>query len=340
MSLKLMSSGIILLAGFSLALTSFSSSSAGIKSQESTTELMPLNSEQTPQQRLSIIINQYQNICASEECQTQLKKLKKFARWGDAKSQLVIASAYLYGDGFEQDTEAAISWLKRAAYNSFPNSQKYSLKAFHMMAKLYQKGIGVEQDLQLATKYFDKLTEKQYGPLLFDRAFVEFEQENLTQGISLLEQASENRFYEASYYLARMYQQGDIVKRDINQAAIYYEKIVKADYKDSRHRLEELISEMESNSATISNTKSPQEKSLINRLNSTLDIEVINVNAYSMDSKDAIRNLLVRLKQTSNRFTAAPGTRIKGRTCGQTSNSCNYMTEEDIEDRLNEGAGN
>lgn len=140
-----------------------------------------------------------------------------YGRWADPKAQLVLDSTYLHGDGVKQNTDKAISWLKRAAYNDAP---RYSLKAYHMMAKLYQQGIAVEQDLELANKYFNKLTDKNYGPVLFDRAFIEFEQNNLAQGITLLEQASNSLYPEASYFLARMYQKGEFVEQHISKAAI------------------------------------------------------------------------------------------------------------------------
>lgn len=304
---------------------------------EVTTDALPV--QETPQQLLSALINNYQKICNAENCHKQLKQLKKYGRWGDAKSQLMLGSAYLYGDGVEQDTDKAISWLKRAAYNTSSNAGKYSLYAFHLMAKLYQNGIGVKQDQQLATKYLDKLAEKQYGPVLFDRAFIAFEQGNLKQGINLLDQASESRFVEASYYLARMYQQGNFIEKDINKAALYYEKVVKRDYKDSRHRLALIIEEMEENSTSLAANELSEEQRLINKLNATLNIEVITVNSYGMKKQDAMTNLLVGLSKNKARFAASTGSRIKGRTCGQTSYPCKGMTSEDIEDAINEGGG-
>ena len=199
--------------------------------------------QQTPQQRLSALLNGYQKACMSEECAKQLIQVKKYGRWGDAKSQLVLANAYLYGDGVEKNTDKAISWLKRAAYNSSANAGKYSQKARHMLAKIYQQGVGVEQDLDLANKHFTTLVEQQYGPVLFDNAFVEFEQDNVVQGIALLEQASASRFAQASYFLGRMYQQGEFVEKDISKAAGYYQKIVKTNYKDSRQRLTDIVDE-------------------------------------------------------------------------------------------------
>ena len=327
MSLKAIFSRIVILIGVSLTFTSFLTN-AEVKAE---------NKQQTPQQRLIALTSNYQKICSSEECHKQLIKIRKYGRWGDAKSQLVVASAYLYGDGVEQDTDKAISWLKRTAYNTSTNAGKYSFKAFHMMAQLYQKGIGVEQDIPLADEYFNKLADKHYGPVLFDRAFAAFEQDNLAQGITLLEQASDSRFPEASYYLARMYQQGDFIEKDINKAALYYEKVVISDYKDSRQRLEQIVAEMEENSTTLTANVLTKEQTLINKLNATLDIEIITVNAHTLETKDAMTNLLARLKLSSNRFDASTGSRIKGRGCGQTSYPCKGMNEEDIEDARNEG---
>ncbi|PKG83786.1 hypothetical protein CXF85_09785 [Colwellia sp. 75C3] len=323
MSLRAVCNGLIILAGVSLTLTSF------ITHAE-------VKAEVSAQDKLLVLTNNYQKICTSQACQDQLIQLKKYGRWGDAKSQLVVGSSYLYGDGVEQDIDKAISWLKRTAYNESSNAAKYSLHAFHIMAQLYQKGIGVEQDLSLANKYLDKLAEKNYGPVLFNRAFIEFEQSNLAKGITLLEQASESYFAEASYYLARMYQQGDFIDKDIKKSALYYEKVVRGDYKDSRQRLEKIISELEENSRKLTASTLTEEQTLINKLNATLDIEVITVNSYSMKIKDPMTNLIVRLKQNSAKFAPSTGSRIRGRTCGQTSYPCKGMSSEDIDDARNE----
>jgi hypothetical protein len=319
--------------GFSLTLTSFINYAEVTHQPEA---LVNTVQSQTPQQRLLSLSKGYQKTCTSDECHLQLKQLKKYGRWGDAKTQLVLGTAYLYGDGVEQDIEKSINWLKRTAYNESSNAGKYSLKAFHMMATLYQDGIGVEQDQALATKYLNKLADKHYGPVLFDRAFIEFDQDNITQGIHLLKQASDNRFSEASYFLARMYHQGDYIEKDIQQSAIYYEKIVKSDYKDSRQRLKNIIAEMEVSVNKLAGHDVTQEQALIKKLNATLNIEIINVNFYTSDTKDPMTNVLAGLRQNSGQFSAATGSRIKGRGCNQTSHSCRGLNEEDIEDTINE----
>ncbi|WP_019028406.1 tetratricopeptide repeat protein [Colwellia piezophila] len=344
MALKTIFSDIVILAVLSsalISLTSFAEAKADIvtEQQAGTKHAQPLT-PLTPQDRLLALLSNYQDICSSEECREQLIQIRKYARWGDAKSQLVLATAYLYGDGVEQDTDVAISWLKRTAYNSSSNAGKYSLKAYHMMAQLYQVGIGVEPDQQLASKYLDKLAKKNYGPVLFDNAFIEFKQGNLAQGFSLLDKASDSSYPEASYYLARLYQQGDFIEKDIIKAAIYYEKIVRNDYKDSRQRLENIVAEMENNSTTLTANTLTERQSFINKLNATLDIEVFTVNSYTMETKDAMSHLLVLLNKSSRNFSASTGSRIKGSQCGQTSYPCKGMTEEDIEDFLNEGSGN
>jgi TPR repeat protein len=339
MFLKGIFSGIVFLIGISLTLTTFAMS-AEAKGETKNAVSTEVTSEQqtplTPTQRLAVLTSTYQEICTSKACKKQFTQLKKYGRWGDAKSQLVVASAYLYGDGVEQDIDKAISWLKRTAYNTSSNAAKYSLYAFNLMAQLYQKGIGVEQDSSLANKYLDKLAERNYGPELFDRAFAEFDQNNVAKGVTYLQQASESNFDEASYYLARMYQQGNFIEKDINKAASYYQKVVKKDYKDSRQRLEALITEMEENSSTLTHAALAEEKSFISKLNATLDIEIITVNHHAMDSKSAMIAQLAQLRQIKSKFRAPTGSRIKGRTCGQTSHSCKFTNEEDIEDARNE----
>ena len=95
---------------------------------------------------------------------------------------------------------------------------------------------------------------------------------------------------------------------------------------------------MEVNTAQLSADEVAKNKALISKLTATLNIEVIQVNGNNMAAIDPMTNLVASLKQNRGKFTPATGSRIKGRGCGQTSQSCTSDTEEDIEDAINEGA--
>jgi len=287
------------------------------------------NGTQTsPAQKLQDVTAQYQKICTSEQCENQIKKMKKFARWRDPKAQLLVGTAYLYGDGIEQDIDKALYWLNRAAYDN-SNDTKYSLKAFHMMSKIYKEGIGIEVDTEKSEKYIHKLLEKQYGPTVYAKAIALLKLNKTDEGITLLKQASENNYKPATYILARMFQLGNYTEKNIETAALYYQKIATSNYKDSKPQLASIVKKIAKNNAS--------DESLVKSLTATLNMEVIDVTANKVDIQDNMSLTLNRLNKNRGQYTAATGSRIKGRSCGQTSNSCSGKGENELNDDLNEG---
>jgi TPR repeat protein len=282
----------------------------------------------SPEQKLQDVTSQYQKICTSEQCENQIKKMKKFARWRDPKAQLLVGTAYLYGDGIEQDIEKALYWLNRAAYDN-SHDTKYSLKAFQMMSKIYKEGIGVDIDTEKSEKYTNKLLEKQYGPTVYAKAIALLKSNKTDEGITLLKQASENKYKPATYILARMFQLGNYTEQNIETAALYYQKIATSNFKDSKTQLSALIDQI--SKSQIHDT------TLVTNLSATLNMEVIDVTANKVDIQDNMSLTLQRLNKNRGKYTAATGSRIKGRSCGQTSNSCAGKGEADLNDDLNEG---
>ena len=70
------------------------------------------------------------------------------ARQGSAVSQYFLGEAYLYGlYGFEMDDDIAVEWFSKAA------DQEYGDAVFEL-AVCALNGYGIEEDEQLATKYF------------------------------------------------------------------------------------------------------------------------------------------------------------------------------------------
>jgi len=291
--------------------------------------VIKVNASQTsPEQKLQDVTAKYQKICTSEQCENQIKKMKKFARWRDPKAQLLVGTAYLYGDGIEQDIDKAVYWLYRAAYDN-SNDTKYSLKAFHMMTKIYKEGIGVEVDLEKSEKYMTKLLDKQYGPVVYAKAIELLKLNKSDEGISLLKQASDNKYNPATYLLARIFQIGNYTQQNIETAALYYQKIVTSNYKDSKKQLSSLIDQI--------SQISDHDETLVKNLTATVNMEVIDVRANKIEIQDNMALTLQRLNKNRGKYTAATGSRIKGRSCGHTSNSCSGKGENELNDDLNEG---
>ncbi len=298
------------------------------------------NNTFTPEQRLADVTSKNKKFCVTAECETQLIKLKKYARWGDAKAQLALGTAYLYGDGIEQDIEKALFNLQQASWNSSKKSGKYAQKATYMLANIYQKGIGVEVDYEKAASLYEQLAEKKYSPILFENAMLAFVLGNNSKAIELLNQASENKYKPATYLLAQLYQTGQFVTQNLWTSAQYYKPLVTKDYKDSRLQFTNIIKTLETpetNSTTPSLNKNQQELLLI--YHQTLDIEVISVVSDSTSNKDAMTAFLDNLNKYKGKYMAATGSRIKGSTCGKTSRSCFGVSGDDLQDIIDEGFG-
>lgn len=286
--------------------------------------------ELTPAERLSQEAAKYQKICNTDACAKKMQKMRKYARWKEPKAQLVLGYAYLYGDGVAQDTEEAVKWLKRTTQNHNPGAKKYALKAAQTLEKMYRQGIGVEQDIQQADEFFSLLVAQNYAPTLYKLA-LSYEEKDINQSIAYLKQASETRYAPAIYRLAQIYHAGYGVEQDELQAAEYYKTLVINDYHDSREQLSAII-------ASLKNTPTPKQADKITEFERMLNIEVITVNPGGVVAEDSLSNSLAQFKRSKAKFIPATGSRIKGRSCGNTSNSCGTINSDELEDLINESA--
>jgi TPR repeat protein len=84
----------------------------------------------------------------------QLNELARCALIGDGRAMYEIGLKYLNGDdGFTQDQDAGVKWIKNAA------NDKYKL-AQSIIADLYRKGDSIEQDYFKATIWYKTLAKK------------------------------------------------------------------------------------------------------------------------------------------------------------------------------------
>jgi len=296
------------------------------------------NIEKTPAQKLADLLDSYEKTCLTEDCATKLIKMRKFARWGEVRAQLILGMAYLYGDGVEQDTEESIKWFKRATHNDLTGKDKYAMKAIQTLEKLYREGIAVQANQETANKYLNMLIKHNYGPSLYKLAFEHLENGKIENSITYLEKASLSNYSPAVYALAQIYQQGELVQQDLLKSANYYEKLVIKDYRDSREQLTLLIEYLERPTNQNQDNKTITES--LAKFQQSLDMEVITVNPNSGTIQDSLTASLNRFNRHRNKYTAATGSRIKGKPCGKTSRSCRTLSEDELEMELDATGGN
>jgi len=78
------------------------------------------------------------------------EEVKQLAEKGNALGQAKLASLYLLGrDGFEKDDKLAAIWMEKAANQGLVDAQV-------VMAALYDRGMGVLANRDIATKWYEK----------------------------------------------------------------------------------------------------------------------------------------------------------------------------------------
>jgi TPR repeat protein len=82
------------------------------------------------------------------------------AMQGNAEAQAKLGAMYLLGrNGVEMDEQKAAEWLLKSANQGF-------IEAEVIMAALYDRGIGVKNDVKMATAWYEKAAAQGHGPSL------------------------------------------------------------------------------------------------------------------------------------------------------------------------------
>ena len=254
--------------------------------------------------------------CIDDECLKKFRQLKSFAKHGSAEAQIVVAIAYLTGNGLEKKPELALRNLKKAHKNG-------SSRAAWMLAYLYENGIGTEQDNALAKEYFQYALDKGFAPALFEQAvkLLDFNQSasdaNNQQAVNLLIKAEEVESRKAKYLLAKMYELGEGVDQDMLAAAKRYKALERLDYQDSHQRLTSLMA------------KAQQEKALSEQLHPySPETELITVTGEKWNLHNTLDRLVVLL-DSSGLYDGKSIGHIRGKGCANSSSSCSMVTDEE-----------
>jgi len=255
--------------------------------------------------------------CDSESCRDKFKKVFRYARYGNPGAQVLVATAFLTGDGLEQDVKQGAKWLKKAV-------RQGSTKALWMLSNLYRDGIGVEQDLEKAEHLLQRAIKRSYGPAMFQKAAQTFDLAGDTNSnkeeIELIKLADKAGYKPASYLLAKMYETGSHIEQDLYSSAKLYRDLQYFDYRDSNKRLESI--------AELAKTRSDEVYQKITALND--DTEVITVTYNKFDYEASIDNALKLFKDERSIYDGkTTGSRIPGNNCA-TTGTCNIIDPEDF----------
>ena len=166
------------------------------------------------------------------------------AEKGLAEAEYQLGLAYSFGKGSTADDGKAWSWLNKAAHQNHQGAQSY-------LAWMSMLGLGKPEDKTQAIHWFilanqentstpnandviDELLSNPHSSSYHDRSadaeylqgveLIEsrFNEQDVKDGLTLLEKASDEKYAPAQFYLAKLYHEGHLVSKDLKMAAKLY----------------------------------------------------------------------------------------------------------------------
>jgi len=230
-------------------------------------------------------------LCETVECKIRLNKLKQYARNGSSHAQEIIATAYLTGEGFEQNSKKAISYFTKSM------KQGSGRSAWFLFA-MHHYGMGIDKDEVKAKEYLDfAVNKKEKLALFYKGASLLIDDINSQEALALLTQASDLKERNATYLLADYYSQQP-TDSDKEKAAMLFLELKVKDFKDSAYRYTMLMD--------LLPTKS---KAVVFQHDST--IERITITGRKLPVIEQLDHAIASLADVYD-SPSAMGTRIRG----------------------------
>jgi TPR repeat protein len=167
---------------------------------------------------------------------------------GYDEAGLALAKMHLYGMGTPKDTGQAIVWLRKVADGRFdpmrermkfnpkePQLMSEKVEAAFMLARIYERGIGMPKNPAQALTWYAKAAEFGFVPAqnVLGQACVSGYgiAPDGRKAVGYLQTAAEKGYVPAQYNLAKVYYNGDAgVARDLKQAGAWFNTAAKAGY--------------------------------------------------------------------------------------------------------------
>ena len=159
---------------------------------------------------------------------------------GYDEAALMLARLHLYGLGTPKNGAKAVAWLEKVADGRFdpqtdalhfdpaqPALTTAKVDAAFMLARMYDRGIGVVRDEHKANAWYARAAEFGFVPaydILGDR---ELEGRGTprdpARAVAHLKQAADAGYVPAQFHLARAYYSGDGIRKDLKLAGAYFD---------------------------------------------------------------------------------------------------------------------
>ncbi|QBF33847.1 caspase family protein [Thalassococcus sp. S3] len=150
---------------------------------------------------------------------SQFEQLEVLAAEGDERALKALAYMKLNSEASTFDPLGASVLLRKASELGDP-------EATYELGKLFELGIGVEQDIQVALALYTDAAEKNFGDALNDLGFLNYQggmglPRSATKGIDYFKAAADADHPEAMFNLAALIDDGVVVDLVLDDAAEY-----------------------------------------------------------------------------------------------------------------------
>lgn len=178
----------------------------------------------------SIVASADPKVAWSDLRENQEVQLASLARNGDTRSMVGMAYMRLNAADARYDPKAAAGFLQQAA-------DAGSAEAQFELAQLYEKGLGVAQDLDRAFDLFNASAEQGFADALNDLGFIYYQGglnvvPNQKRGLEYFQKAADLRHPQAMFNVAALIDDGVIPGRTYEDAAEYLYRSLRTGSKD------------------------------------------------------------------------------------------------------------
>jgi TPR repeat protein len=168
-----------------------------------------------------------------------------YSKVGYDEAALMLARLHLLGLGTPKDTQQAIGWLRKVADGRFdpsrdrmrfdpahPQLMNERVEASFMLARIYERGLGVAKDPAQAQAWYVKAADAGFVPALdmLGRGWLSGAggKPDTEKGLAYLKDAAEAGYVPAQYHLGTAYYSGDAGVRDLKLAGAWFGAAAKA----------------------------------------------------------------------------------------------------------------
>jgi TPR repeat protein len=170
---------------------------------------------------LEIGLNYYHGTQFQQDKDTAFRWIRKAAKAGLIKAQLLIAEMYNDGDCVQQDYLKSSIWRNKTAKQGDSTSQ-------YQLGQLYYQGLGVRKDPLEASRQYTFAAENKHADAQYQLGYLREKGDGLRQdvleAIQIYTDLSKLKYPEALHRLAILYESGNGVEPNFEQALLLYKK--------------------------------------------------------------------------------------------------------------------